>query len=57
MAAVVAIQRNPNIRHLYERSLESGKAKMVAPAAAMRKLVQIAFCVLKNQQEYRLQGA
>jgi transposase len=57
MAAVVAIQHNPDIRDLYERLLDRGKAKMAALGAAMRKLVHIAFGVLKNQQEYRPQGA
>lgn len=50
---VVAIQHNPNIRDLYERRLNRGKAKMAALGAAMRRLLQIAFGVLKNQQQYR----
>lgn len=57
MAAVVAIQHNPDIRCLYERLLERGKKKMAALGAAMRKLVHIAYGVLKHQQEYHPQGA
>lgn len=47
MAAVVAIQHNPDIKQQYERLLKNGKSKMAALGAAMRKLVQICFGVLK----------
>lgn len=53
MAAVVATRHNPHIRALYERLLARGKAKMAALGAAMRKLVQLAFGVLKHQQSYQ----
>ena len=53
MAAVVAIRYNPHIRTLYERLLARGKAKMAALGAAMRKLVQLAFGVLKHQKPYQ----
>jgi transposase len=53
MAAVVATRYNPHIRTLYERLLARGKAKMAALGAAMRKLVQLAFGVLKHQQPYQ----
>ncbi|MGQ9426865.1 transposase, partial [Gilvimarinus sp. DZF01] len=52
MGAVVAIRRNPLIQQQYERLLARGKAKMSALGAAMRKLVQIAFGVLKHQTAY-----
>ena len=52
MAAVVAIQHNPVIRAQYERLLQSGKCKMVALVAAMRKLVHICFGVIKHQQPF-----
>jgi transposase len=55
MAAVVAIQHNPDIKNQYERLLKAGKTKMQALGAAMRKLVQICFGVLKHQSEYRPQ--
>jgi transposase len=53
MAAVVATRHNPHIQALYERLLARGKAKMAALGAAMRKLVQLAFGVLKHQQPYQ----
>ncbi len=53
MAAVVATRYNPHVRTLYERLLARGKAKMAALGAAMRKLVQLAFGVLKHQKPYQ----
>ncbi len=55
MAAVVAIQYNPDIKQQYERLLKNGKSKMAALGAAMRKLVQICFGVLKHQTPYQPQ--
>jgi transposase len=55
MAAVVAIQHNPDINAQYERLTARGKSKMSALGAAMRKLVQICFGVLKHQQTYQPQ--
>ena len=55
MAAIVAIQYNPDIKQQYERLLKNGKAKMAALGAAMRKLVQICFGVLKHQIPYQPQ--
>ena len=55
MAAVVAIQHNPDIKQQYERLLKNGKSKMAALGAAMRKLVQICFGVLKHQTPYQPQ--
>lgn len=52
MAAVVATRHNLHIQALYQRLLARGKAKMAALGAAMRKLVQLAFGVLKHQQPY-----
>lgn len=57
MGAIVAIRHNPQIRAHYERLLARGKAKMSALGAAMRKLVQMAFGVLKNQSDYDPQWA
>jgi transposase len=50
MAAVVATTYNPDIKAQYERLTNNGKSKMSALGAAMRKLVQICFGVLKHQQ-------
>ena len=55
MAAVVAIRYNPDIKAQYERLTSKGKSKMSALGAAMRKLVQICFGVLKHQQPYQPQ--
>jgi len=52
MAAIVATRHNPDIRRQYERLLRNGKSKMSALGAAMRKLVQICFGVLKHQTPY-----
>jgi transposase len=57
MAAVVATQHNPDIKAQYHRLLANGKTKMQALGAAMRKLIQICFGVLKHQCEYRSQVA
>lgn len=52
MGATVAIQHNGRIKAHYERLLARGKTKMSALGAAMRKLVQMAYGVLKHQQAY-----
>jgi len=57
MAAIVAIKHNPDIKQQYERLLRKGKTKMAALCAAMRKLVQICFGVLKHQTQYQSQVA
>ena len=57
MAAVSAIQHNPDVRAFYQRLRSRGKAKMAALGAAMRKLVHICFGVIKNQTPYTPQIA
>jgi len=57
MAAVVALQYNPDIKRQYERLIKKGKTKMCALGAAMRKLVHICFGVLKHQKNYQPQAA
>lgn len=57
LAAVVATRYNPDIRCQYERLLKAGKSKKSAICAAMRKLVQICFGVLKHQAPYQPQLA
>ena len=56
MAAIVATHHNPDIRRQYKRLLRNGKTKMSALGAAMRKLVQICFGVLKHQNKYQPQS-
>ncbi len=53
MAVVVATRYNPDVRHQHQRLLTRGKAKMSAIGAAMRKLLHIAFGVLKSQTPYQ----
>jgi len=53
MAAVVATRHNPDVRRHYQRLLKRGKTKMSAIGAAMRKLLHIAFGVLKSQTPYQ----
>lgn len=52
MPALASIKHNPDIKAQYERLLKNGKSKMQAIGAAMRKLVQICFGVVKHQSEY-----
>lgn len=53
MASVSAGTHNPDIIKQKQRLLAAGKLKMQAIGAAMRKLMQICYGVIKHQQEYR----
>ena len=55
MAAVCASTHNPDIKAQKARLLKAGKVKMQALGAAMRKLIQICFGVIKHQSEYQPQ--
>lgn len=57
MAAITACQYNPDVRALKRRMATKGKAGMTIVVAAMRKLIHIAFGVLKHQQGYVPQAA
>jgi hypothetical protein len=48
MAALVAVKHNPILKAFYEKLLEKGKAKKAALIAYEKKLLHIAFGVLKN---------
>jgi transposase len=52
MAAVSAVRYNPELRAVYHRFVSQGKAKMAALGILMRKLVHIAYGILKHQQPY-----
>lgn len=52
MASVSALRHNPQLRHIYDHFVQNGKAKMAALAVLMRKLVHIAYGILKTQQPY-----
>lgn len=49
MPAIVAISYNPVVQDLNKRMTERGSHKMEIVGAAMRKLLHIAYGVLKNQ--------
>lgn len=53
MATLSAIRRNPQIRAFYRRLVESGKKKMVAVVASMRKLLVILNAILKHRMPWR----
>ncbi|EQC1412835.1 IS110 family transposase [Providencia rettgeri] len=53
LAAVSAGKYNPDIKAQKKRLLSAGKTKMQALGAAMRKLIQICFGVIKNQTRYQ----
>jgi transposase len=53
MATMSAIRRNPQIRAFYQRLLASGKKKMVALVASMRKLLVILNAILKHGTPWR----
>lgn len=50
--AMTALRCNPTIRHLRTRLRAAGKANMVIIGAAMRKLIHLAFGVLKSGRAY-----
>lgn len=50
--ALTAIRHNPIIQALAERLRLKGKEKMVIVGAAMRKLLQLAYGILKSQQPF-----
>jgi len=56
MAAISALQHNPDIKIQNQRLLKNGKSKMSALCAAMRKLVHICFGVIKHQRPYQVQA-
>jgi transposase len=53
MATMSAIRRNPQIRAFYRRLVESGKKKMVALVASMRKMLVILNAILKHGTPWR----
>jgi transposase len=51
--AITALRFNPTIRDVYRRLHAAGKPNMVIIGAAMRKLIHVAYGVLKSGQLYR----
>ena len=52
MPAMVAARWNPIVKAFYERLIKAGKTEMVALGACMRKLLHIAYGVLKNKEVF-----
>lgn len=52
MPALSAIRFNPAVKEIYDRLTAKGMAKKAALCAAMRKLLMIAYGVLKNRQTF-----
>lgn len=50
--ALSAMQHNPQLKCFAERLKAAGKAKMVVVAAVMRKLLVLAYAILKSGQPY-----
>jgi len=52
MPALVAIRYNPIVKQLFDRLVAKGMARKAAVCAAMRKLLMIAYGVLKSRQTF-----
>jgi transposase len=52
MPALVAARHNPVLKKFYQNLVNQGKAKKSAIGAVMRKLLIIAFAVLKSQTAF-----
>jgi transposase len=52
MPAVVALKHNPALRKIYDDLLQAGKCKLSALCALMRRLIHIAYGVIKHQRPY-----
>ena len=52
MASLAVIQFNPKLKHFYKRLVNSGKTKMIALIATMRKLIVILNTMLKNNENW-----
>lgn len=52
MPAIVAKKYNPLMKNLYERMISQGKPKKVALCAVMRKLIVLAYGVLKSGRDF-----
>jgi transposase len=52
LPTLTAIRFNPLLRGFFERLVAAGKARMAAVGACMRKLLMIAYGVLKNRTPF-----
>ena len=55
MAAATAVRHNPLCKALYERLIQTGKARQVALVACMHKLLRICNAVLRTDRTWRYQ--
>jgi len=52
MSTVVAIKHNDRLKSFYEHLIQNGKPKKLALIASMKKLLRIAFAIIKNKEPY-----
>ena len=52
MPILSTVQHNDEMKRFYERLIESGKVKMSAQMAVMRKVVLLAHSLYKNNERY-----
>ncbi|TXL23141.1 hypothetical protein BMR03_04490 [Methylococcaceae bacterium HT2] len=52
MPILSTVQHNDEMKRFYERLVESGKVKMSAQIAVMRKVVLLAHSLYKNNEKY-----
>ena len=52
---MTATKYTPDVNAQNKHLIQAGKTTMQALSAAMRKLLQICFCVVKNHLEYMTQ--
>jgi len=52
MPILSTVQHNNEMKHFYERLIESGKVKMSAQIAVMRKVILLAHSLYKNDEMY-----
>ncbi len=57
MAAISAVQHDPQMKAKYEQKLKEGKAKMCALNIIRYKLIERVFAVIKRQKPYELRLA
>jgi transposase len=57
MAAISAIQHDPELKAKYEQKIEEGKAKMCVINIIRAKLIERVFAVIKKQKPYELRLA
>jgi transposase len=53
MPAMAAARYNPAVKALYDRLIAEGRPRMVAIGAAMRKLLMLAYGVLRSRKEFQ----